>query len=236
MHNIPLSCISSPSRYLYVSCASYGLVQATVGAGTVLIWDFCAARTGGGEGTLRGSERSRRVTTIVDPWPSSGVADHSCRCFAALLALPGQVLCVMPSRASQGVGLRTLAALGTHPMLNSFVLCCNFCACKCACTVVMRSPGGGRGTVIWCVPQGVVGDRLPWGGERQGGGRVLKMLRFFRGFQICQRHVEQLSAHLLPTSDFIPRIECWGPSAGGYMVRSFCLCRPLSGSSREQPP
>ena len=22
------------------------------------------------------------------------------------------------------------------------------------------------------IPQGVVGDRLPWGGERQGGGRV----------------------------------------------------------------
>ena len=25
------------------------------------------------------------------------------------------------------------------------------------------------------VPQGVVGDRLPWGGERQGGGGVLLM-------------------------------------------------------------
>ena len=33
-------------------------------------------------------------------------------------------------------------------MLNSFVLCCNFCACKCACTVVVRSPRGGWGTVF----------------------------------------------------------------------------------------
>ena len=61
---------------------------------------------------------------------------------------------------------------------------------------------------------------------------LLKMLRFFRGFHICQRHVEQFSAHFLPTSDFIPRIECWGLSAGGYTVRSFfLLCCPLLGSS-----
>ena len=25
------------------------------------------------------------------------------------------------------------------------------------------------------IPQGVVGDRLPWGGERQGGGRVKQL-------------------------------------------------------------
>ena len=56
-------------------------------------------------------------------------------------------------------------------MLNSFVLWCNFCACKCACTVVVRSPRGGVGDRhLVTVPQGVVGDRLPWGGERQGGG------------------------------------------------------------------
>ena len=57
------------------------------------------------------------------------------------------------------------------PMLNSFVLCCNFCACKCACTVSVRSPRAGMGDrQVVTVPQGVVGDRLPWGGERQGGG------------------------------------------------------------------
>ena len=60
---------------------------------------------------------------------------------------------------------------------------------------------------------------------------ILKMLRFFRGFRICQRHVKQFSAHLLPTSEFIPRIECWGLSTGGYIVCSFFLCCPLLGSS-----
>ena len=38
----------------------------------------------------------------------------------------------------------------------SFVLCCNFCACKCACTVVVWFPPGGGG--------------VPWAGERQRGG------------------------------------------------------------------
>ena len=34
-------------------------------------------------------------------------------------------------------------------------------------------PQGGLGDRhLVTVPQGVVGDRLPWGGERQGGGRV----------------------------------------------------------------
>ena len=36
------------------------------------------------------------------------------------------------------------------------------------------SQGGGGGRHLVTVPQGVVGDRLPWGGERQvGGGGVL---------------------------------------------------------------
>ena len=35
-------------------------------------------------------------------------------------------------------------------------------------------PQGGVGDRrLVTVPQGVVGDRLPWGGERQGGARVL---------------------------------------------------------------
>ena len=35
-------------------------------------------------------------------------------------------------------------------------------------------PQGGVGDRhLVTIPQGVVGDRLPWGGERQGGGRVL---------------------------------------------------------------
>ena len=31
-------------------------------------------------------------------------------------------------------------------------------------------PGGGGGRHLATVPQGVVGDHLPWGGEGQGGG------------------------------------------------------------------
>ena len=59
---------------------------------------------------------------------------------------------------------------------------------------------------------------------------VLKMLRFFRGFQMCQGHVKQFSAYLLPTLDFIPHIECWGRSTSVYIVRSFFLSCPLLGS------
>ena len=61
MHYIPLACTSSPCnplflnlgarcRWLYVSRASYACVQATVGVGTVLIWDFGVAYTRGGGG------------------------------------------------------------------------------------------------------------------------------------------------------------------------------------------
>ena len=33
--------------------------------------------------------------------------------------------------------------------------------------------GGVGDRHLVTIPQGVVGDRLPWGGEWQGGGRVL---------------------------------------------------------------
>ena len=56
-------------------------------------------------------------------------------------------------------------------MLSVFVLCCNFCACKCACTVGVWSPKGGvADRHLVTIPHGVLGDRLPWGGERHGGG------------------------------------------------------------------
>ena len=48
MHYIPLSCTSSPCNLLFLNQGIYGLVQATVGVGTVLIWDFCVAYTRGG--------------------------------------------------------------------------------------------------------------------------------------------------------------------------------------------
>ena len=60
---MPLSCTSSPCNplflnlgaqcwLLYVSRASYARVQATVGVGTVLIWDIGVAYTRGG-GTIK---------------------------------------------------------------------------------------------------------------------------------------------------------------------------------------
>ena len=48
MHCIPLSWTSSPCNFLFLNLGLYGLVQATVGVGTVLIWDLCVAYTRGG--------------------------------------------------------------------------------------------------------------------------------------------------------------------------------------------
>ena len=48
MHYIPLSCTGSPCNLLFLNLGIYGLVQATVDVGTVLIWDFCVAYTRGG--------------------------------------------------------------------------------------------------------------------------------------------------------------------------------------------
>ena len=75
-------------------------------------------------------------------------------------------------------------------MLNPFILYCNFCACKCVCTVVVRFPRGGLGTVTWgpslgdrhlvTVPEGVEEEeeeeeRLPrshgrWASASSPGG------------------------------------------------------------------
>ena len=47
-------------------------------------------------------------------------------------------------------------------------------------SVRVRRYYGPRGVVdrhLVTVPQGVVGDRLPWGGEGQGGGRVQKRMK-----------------------------------------------------------
>ena len=48
MHYIPVSCTSSPCNLLILGLGVYSLVQATVGVGTVLIWDFCVAFTRAG--------------------------------------------------------------------------------------------------------------------------------------------------------------------------------------------
>ena len=48
-------------------------------------------------------------------------------------------------------------------------------------------PQGGVGDRhLVTIPQGVVGDRLPWGGERQGGGVPLWAL------QDGERHMEEM--------------------------------------------
>ena len=53
MHYIPFFGTSSPCNLLFLNLGIYGLVQATVGVGTVLIWDFCVAITKGGGVRLR---------------------------------------------------------------------------------------------------------------------------------------------------------------------------------------
>ena len=49
-------------------------------------------------------------------------------------------------------------------------------------------PQGGVGDRhLVTVPQGVMGDRLPWGGERQGGGGVLFLASSARAFSLLRR-------------------------------------------------
>ena len=57
MYYIPLSCTSSPCNLVFLNPGVYGLVQATVGVGTALIWDFCVAYTRGGRGGMTGAHR-----------------------------------------------------------------------------------------------------------------------------------------------------------------------------------
>ena len=43
----------------------------------------------------------------------------------------------------------TDAGMMSESDADCFRFSCNFCACKCACTVVVRSPRGGWGAVTW---------------------------------------------------------------------------------------
>ena len=61
MHYVPLSWSTSPCKLLFLNPGVYGLVQATVGVGTVLIWDVCVAYARGG-GYLR--KRAREASSI----------------------------------------------------------------------------------------------------------------------------------------------------------------------------
>ena len=72
-------------------------------------------------------------------------------------------------------------------MLSAFILCCNFCACKCACTVVVRSPRGGWGTVTWQPsPRGWWGTVFPGVGNDKGGGVPISI---FLGAVMCPQKV-----------------------------------------------
>ena len=51
----------------------------------------------------------------------------------------------------------TVRLFGTSP-------CCNFCACKCACTVVVRPPGGDGGPSLGNRPLGGGGGPSSLGG------------------------------------------------------------------------
>ena len=100
---MPLSCTSSPCNplflnlgarcwLLYVSRASYARVQATVGVGTVLIWDIGVAYTRGG-----GVSVSRRATRFA---LSSGALHF-------LITGRGSELCLPPPTALRNRSSRT---------------------------------------------------------------------------------------------------------------------------------
>ena len=94
MHNIPPSCTSSPCNLLFLSLEIYSLVQAAVGAGTVLIWDFCVAFTRGGGCFVHKASVIRmmivpHVVRVAD-WVQKAALGRTLvqRCVAGVLATP----------------------------------------------------------------------------------------------------------------------------------------------------
>ena len=73
MHYIPLSCTSSPCNLLFLNPDVYGLVQATVGIGTVLIWDFCVAYTKGGGVHQNVSPGVPSAQKSIDTWCTGSI-------------------------------------------------------------------------------------------------------------------------------------------------------------------
>ena len=68
-----------------------------------------------------------------------------------------KVVSMCKSSRSSGAGPRKFTPSWSR-MLNSFVLCCNFCACMYGGSAVPQKGVGDRHLVT--VPRGVVGDRL----------------------------------------------------------------------------
>ena len=81
-----------------------------------------------------------------------------------------------------------------------FRLCCNFCACKCACTVVVRFPRGGWATVAWQPsPRGWWGTcSLGWGRTRGGGVPVVNSNSRPKSVQDYKRRRPSLIVQLAP--------------------------------------
>ena len=101
---MPLSCTSSPCNplflnlgarcwLLYVSRASYARVQATVGVGTVLIWDIGVAYTRGGGYLLEGVDAPcaccvSTLSTFQAQWHCVAVRCTAWKCMQIPLAVP----------------------------------------------------------------------------------------------------------------------------------------------------
>ena len=104
MHCIPLSWTGSPCNLLFLNLGLYGLVQATVGVGTVLIWDFCVAYTRGGgtqsDKCLVHDESSRdfkvdNVTLSMLPQPSNCISRtllQPAKCSAKVVSTSGAAI------------------------------------------------------------------------------------------------------------------------------------------------
>ena len=90
VHCIPRSCTSSPCSLLFLNPGVYGLVQATVGVGTVLIWDFCVAftRAGGGGGMRVLAYRGADVRGCTCTWDRVCVGGvFRCKCTRVLTCM-----------------------------------------------------------------------------------------------------------------------------------------------------
>ena len=98
-------------------------------------------------------------------------------------------------------------------MLNSFVLCCNFCACKCACTVGGgpslgdRPPGGGGGP-----------SSLGWGRTGGGGGEPLPLTCSTEGARSTAHQAHHLNLDSLGPGLQVPMIRDQAPSSASHCI------------------
>ena len=105
-------------------------------------------------------------------------------------------------------------------MLNSYILCCTFCACKCACTVVVRSPGGGGGPSLRDSPSGGGGGPSSLGGEGQGGGGLLQWKRSQNtGCQVTMRSALNINVPMQRVMKLRNLPPLQPPATGGHGLR-----------------